>query len=398
MNSSDSILVVGAGPVGLSLALGLAKRGMAVDVFEAEPSLGGEARASTWHPPTLEMLAEWGVADAVIARGNVVDRLQFWERDSRALVAEFPYALLAGETPYPFRFQCPQHHVTPILLDAIRAAGGRVHFSSRALSVRDDGDSVTLRIATPEGERDVRGAWLAAADGAHSAIRQHLGVGLQGKTYEDRFLLIGSHFDFTSVFHGLGPVAYVFDPEEWIILMRLREIVRVVFRIPVDEPAAEAMSDERVHARLARLLGQPHDAPIAVRSIYSVHQRIADTFRKGRVLLLGDAAHLNNPAGGLGMNSGIHDAYALARAFSEHANGASESVFDAWAVKRRAVAAESVQLVSDQSFRDLTLRDREERARRNADLAATARDPARARAYLRKSAMLDDTERAGQSS
>jgi len=390
--TNSRVLVAGAGPVGLSLALGLARRGVAVDVFEAEPELSSDPRASTWHPPTLEMLAEWGVAEAVLAKGAIVDRLQFWERETRTLVAEFPYTLIAKDTPYPFRFQCPQHAVTPILRDAIVAAGGHVHFEHRAIDVTDRGDSVELRVATPHGERAVRGTWLCAADGAHSTVRQRLGIGLHGKTYEDRFLLAASHFDFGSIFPGLGPVAYVFDPQEWIIVMRLPAVVRVVFRLKADEDAQLAMSDGPLHRRFERLLGRSHDAPIPIRSTYSVHQRVADRFRQGRVVLLGDAAHLNNPAGGMGMNSGIHDAYLLARALSDHLRGAPENVLDAWADRRRHAATESVQRSSDETFRHLTLRDAEDRTRRNRDLAAIAEDPARARAFLLRTAMLDARE------
>ena len=387
-----NVLVVGAGPVGLSLALGLARAGISVDVFEAGAALNTDPRASTWHPPTLEMFARWGIADAVLARGAKVDRLQFWERASRTMVAEFPYTLLAADTPYPFRFQCPQHMITPVLHDAIVAAGGRVHFQHRAVDLTDRGDEVELRVPTPSGERTIRGAWLCAADGAHIAMRQRLGIAVQGSTYEDRFLLVASQFDFGSVFPGLGPVAYVFDPEEWVIVMRLPNLVRVVFRLPGEENAELAMSDARLAERFERLLGRRYEGHILLRSTYSVHQRVADRFRQGRVLLLGDAAHLNNPAGGMGMNSGIHDAYLLARALSSHVRGEPEALLDAWAEARRSVATESVQRSSDQNFRDLTLRGDEDRARRNETLARTAADPALARAFLLRTAMLDARE------
>ena len=133
------VLIVGAGPVGLSLALALARRGIPVRVFEAQPALSREARASTLHPPTLEMLAEWGTADAVIARGLRVSALQCWERAARELIAQFDYALIAGDTAFPFRLQCPQSTLTRVLLPAIQATGcAQVHFNvaSRALATR----------------------------------------------------------------------------------------------------------------------------------------------------------------------------------------------------------------------------------------------------------------------
>ncbi|MET0594484.1 MAG: FAD-dependent monooxygenase [Polyangiaceae bacterium] len=393
MNTSrPRVLVAGAGPVGLSLALGLARRGVDVDVYEAEAALSSDPRASKWHPPTLEMFAEFGVADEIIARGAKVDRLQFWERETRTLIAEFRYALLAGDTRYPFRFQCPQYLVTPILLDAIRAAGGRVHFEHRVIDVVEREDGVELRVATPEGERSERGAWLCAADGARSTVRQRLDITLHGKTYEDRFLLAASPYDFGELFPGLGPVAYVFDPEEWIIMMRLPDLVRVVFRLTADEDAETAMGETQLQARFHRLLGRKTDIPIALRSTYSVHQRVADRFRQGRILLLGDAAHLNNPAGGMGMNSGIHDAYLLARTLADHLDGRPESVLDGWAERRRQVATDSVHRTSDKTFRDLTMKGAAERAERNHDLARQAADPVQARAFLLRTAMLDTRE------
>jgi 3-(3-hydroxy-phenyl)propionate hydroxylase len=282
--------------------------------------------------------------------------------------------------------------VTPVLHDAIVAAGGRVHFQHRAVDVVNWGDEVELRVATPDGERTFRGPWLCAADGAHSTVRQRLGIPVQGTTYEDRFLLVASQFDFGTVFPGLGPVAYVFDPEEWVIVMRLPNLVRVVFRLPAVEDAERAMSDARLAERFERLLGRPQEAQILLRSTYSVHQRVADRFREGRVVLLGDAAHLNNPAGGMGMNSGIHDAYLLARALSGHMRGGPEALLDAWAEKRRSAATESVQRSSDQNFRDLQMRGDDDRARRNENLARAAADPVAAREFLLRTAMLDARE------
>ncbi len=387
--TAPRVLVAGAGPVGLALGLALARAGVSVDVFEAQPRLGDEARASTWHPPTLEMLDEWGVAGAVLARGTVVDRLQFWERETRALVAEFPYRLLAADTRFPFRFQCPQHQVTPILHEALLAAGGRVHFGHRVVAHEDRGARVDVEIVTPAGAvRRESATFLCGADGSRSAVRERLGIGLDGLTYPDRFLLVGSRFDFSRVFAGLGPVAYVFDPREWVIVMQLPDLVRVVFRLDPGEDAEVARGDASIAARLRGLLGAEHRAQVEVRSIYTVHRRLAERFRVGRVLLLGDAAHVNNPAGGMGMNSGIHDAHALAAALGGVLAGGPEAALDAWATTRRQAALESVQLHSDQNYRELAAREQAARAQRNRELAATAADPARARAFLLRTSML----------
>ena len=392
MIKSPTLLIAGAGPVGLSLALALSRRGIAVRVREAQSGLGSEARASTWHPPTLEMLREWGVADAIIARGFQVDRLQYWERETRTRVAEFDYARIAGDTPFPFRLQCPQSAVTPILLDALRATGlADVRFDHSLTGFETGPDGVVATFDTPSGPRAETSDYLVGADGARSAVRKSLGLSFEGATYTDRFLLIATRFDFTPIFPGMGPVSYIFDPHEWVILMRLPDVVRVVFRLAEDEDEALALTDNAIQNRFAHLIGiQTGPVPILHRSTYTVHRRVADTFRRGRVVLAGDAAHVNNPTGGMGMNSGIHDAHALAAAFGTIAEGGNpEALLDAYALERRRVALELVQQVTDQNSRWMNARDLNERLERNAVLRSEAADPVRHRAHLLRAAMLD---------
>ena len=387
-----SILIAGAGPVGLSLALALARRGLAVRVREAQPGLGSEARASTWHPPTLEMLRDWGVADAIVAKGFRVDRLQYWERETRTRVAEFEYARITGDTPFPFRLQCPQSAVTPILLEALRATGlADVRFEHALTGFEAGPAGVVAAFATPGGPRTETSEYLLGADGARSAVRKGLGLSFDGATYTDRFLLIATRFDFTPIFPGMGPVSYIFDPHEWVILMRLPDVVRVVFRLAEEEDEAIALTDNAIQNRFAHLIGvQTGPIPILQRSTYTVHRRVADTFRRGRVVLAGDAAHVNNPTGGMGMNSGIHDAHALAAAFGAIAEGGDpEALLDAYAHERRRVALELVQQATDQNSRWMNARDLNERLERNAVLRAEAADPVRHRAHLLRAAMLD---------
>lgn len=385
---SPRVIVAGAGPVGLALALGLARGGASVDVFEAEDQLSDDPRASTWHPPTLEMLAEWGVIDEVLARGTQIGSLQFWDRVNRTCVADLPYRLIAGDTPYPFRFQCPQHQVSPILLEAARAAGARVHFGQRIVGQVDRGDGVEVQVDGPGGLRTEPAAWLCGADGARSTVRTCLGLPLVGRTYEDRFLLVAGRFDVDAALPGFGEVGYVFDPDEWVIVMKLAALTRIVFRLGPDEDAEAARRDDAVRARLERLLGPGTAEAIEMTSYYAVHQRVVERFRNGRVLLLGDAAHVNNPAGGMGMNSGIHDAHGLVDALGRVLAGEPEALLDAWAEARRRIAVEAVQRDSDQTYRDLVERDPARRLERNRRFGELAIDPVAARAYLLRSAML----------
>lgn len=384
------ILVVGAGPVGLSLALDLARRGLPVEVFEADAELNTQIRASTFHPRTLELFAAWGVVDALLARGHRVDRLQYWERDPRRLIAEFDYRLIAADTPFPFRLQCPQHIATRVLKPAVEAAGGRVHMGHRLVDFEDRGDHVVARLETAAGPVERVGAYLCGADGAHSTVRKRLGIGFQGKTYEDRFLLIGSDLDTASLMPGAGPVCYVFDPHEWVIILNLPDIVRVVFRMRPEEDEATALEEANLRRRIADFFGPTPPYRIKTTQLYRVHQRVADRFRVGRVVLLGDAAHNNNPSGGMGMNSGIHDAANLADKLARIAAGGPESLLDDYARERRQYAIESVQLYTDRQYGDMVLAEDAARAARNARLAAIAADPVQARAYLLRASMLED--------
>lgn len=380
------ILVIGAGPVGLSLARALQSKGVPVQVFEQLPELSPEARASTFHPPTLEMFAEWGIIDEVLAQGHIVRSLEYWERATRQRVAKFDYALIAQDTAYPFRLQLPQARVTRILLPHLTEC---VHFNHTLTAITNspitNNAPATATFQTPYGEKTVEGAFIIGADGSRSTVRKLLGLSFDGLTYPDRFLLIPCEADLSAAFPGLGPVNYIFDPDEWIIILHLPDVVRVVFQIKPEEDEAAVLQVESISARMRTLLG---NAPFTIKtpSIYSVHQRVAQTFRVERVLLAGDAAHINNPAGGMGMNSGIHDAHMLATALAQN----DEALLDDYARVRRQWAIEKVQSHTHETYSAMIVRDEAERLARNKRYAQLAADPLRARAYLLKAAMLEE--------
>lgn len=390
--STNPVLIIGAGPVGLSLALALGRQQVPVVVCEKLPELNEEIRASTLHPPTLEMLQAWGVVDEVLAEGYPVASLTYWERASRERIAAFDYAAIANDTPFPYRLQCPQHILTRVLLPHLQQMPHvQLLFDHELVGLEQGETAVSAHFHTPNGPQTIVGSYLCAADGANSTVRTQLGLAFEGMTYADRFLLIGTDYDFGTLFPNFGPVNYIFDPEEWVIILRLPDLARVVFRLRQNESAEEAMADAALRQRMWRFIGDEVPFDIKTTQLYRVHQRVAETFRLGRVLLLGDAAHINNPAGGMGMNSGIHDAADLAgkltAVFSHHA---PHTLLDDYSHSRRAVALQSIRSYTDQNYRDLSASDDQQRQQRNATLRATAADPQRAREYLLRASMLAD--------
>lgn len=391
MTDQLPVLIIGAGPVGLSLALALGRAGVPVQIFEQAAELNSDIRASTFHPPTLEMLAEWGVLDAVMEQGFIVRELAYWERRTRERIATFHYDAIANDTPYPYRVQCPQHILTRVLKPTVEQLDSvTVHMGHQFLGFHDHGTHVEATFDSDDGQCVVRGAYLCGADGSRSAVRKALAMPFEGMTYEDRFLLIGTDYDFESIFPEFGPVNYIFDPEEWVIILRLPDLARVVFRLKHDEDEATALSEPKLRERMWRFIGQEVPFNIKTLQLYRVHQRVADSFRQGRVLLLGDAAHINNPAGGMGMNSGIHDAHYLASVLSEGWPHVVEARLDDYSTHRRQVALNNVQTYSSKNYRDMAAKDAVQRVRRNVELQRTANDPVLAREYLLKAAMLAD--------
>jgi len=385
------VIIIGAGPVGLALLVALLRRGVPAQLYEALPELSPEARASTFHPRTLEMFDEWGVLEAVLSRGHRVDRLQYWEREGHELIAEFRYDVIAGDTPHPYRLQCPQSVVTRLLKPIAEAlAPGCVHMNHTYLAHTDAGDHVVVTLQTPGGLTQVEGAYLCAADGSRSAIRNQLGLRFEGLTYPDRFLLVTSDIDFKQVYPDFASVSYIFDPQEWVIVMQLPDMTRTVFKVQPEEDENEVLNPEQVLRRIRRFTGRTMRFTIFGSSIYSVHQRVAERFRQGRVLLLGDAAHINNPMGGMGMNSGIHDAHCLAEKLALVWHGGHDCLLDEYSDARRTYALETVRSSTHKNYEDMSAQNPEYRHRRNAEFRAIARDRARQRAYLLRTSMMEE--------
>ncbi len=392
---SSHVLIAGAGPVGLLSALTLATAGIAVTVFERNTTAPEDLRASTFHPPTLDMLARFGLTEELVSQGLVARYTQ--QRDRKeGLVAEFDMALLEGETKHPFRLQCEQWKLNKLLIDRIaKFPHAKIMLGAELQSVSQDDSHVEVTVKTPDGIETFSGDYLIGADGAWSAVRQSLGIEFEGFTYPERFLVVSTDFEFAEHFPKLSYVNYVSDPQEWCVLLRVPTLWRVLFPTRPEESDEEVMTDESIQARLQNLLPKGSPYPTVHRTLYKVHQRVAKEFRRGRVILAGDAAHINNPLGGMGMNGGVQDAFNLSDNLVEIlVSGASPALLDRYERQRRAVAIEYINANTARNKKTIEERDPEARRKTQDELRAIAADPAAAKDYLRKTSMIDALERA----
>ncbi|HTP95188.1 MAG TPA: NAD(P)/FAD-dependent oxidoreductase [Burkholderiales bacterium] len=398
MAHDQRILIAGAGPVGAVSALALAQRGFAVSVFEADAQVSTAPRAATTHSATLELLADLDVIDEVIRRGLVARKFQFWDRPSASLVAEFDHAVLERDTRFPFAVQCEQHKLAHIALDRAAALPQtEVHYCARVATVEARADGVRVGVETPAGVRQFDGAFLIGADGGRSTVRKALAIEFEGYTWPERFIVLTTPFDFEGE-RGYCLRNYFSDPDEWANLFKVagddgRGLWRVVFPTRSDETDAAALSDAGVEARLQRFFPKPAPYPVIHRSLYKVHQRVARAFRKGRVFLVGDAAHVNNPIGGLGLNCGIHDAVELAQRLAQFRDR-GEDALDLYERRRRPLNIEFVQRQTVDNKKRLEEKDPAARAANFEQLRSTAADPERQRRFLLRTSLIESTRKA----
>ncbi len=385
------IVVVGAGPVGLTVALSLASRGLPVRVIESEPALTEDHRAGSFHPPTLEMLAPFGVTQAMHRIGIKVPRWQIRDR-REGVIVEWDLGLIADLTPYPYRFHLEQFKLTPILLEKLRAfPHARVDFSTELTGIEAKGDFV---VATTGGGT-LETPWLVGCDGGRSTVRRMMGTDFEGFTWPERFVVISTPHDFAE--RGFTSNAYVADPKEWAAIFHMPGLWRLAFPVHPDEDEAEVLAAEAIEGRMQRFLPRAHRYAVLQKGIYKVHQRVAKEWRAGRLLLAGDAAHLNNPLGAFGLNGGLHDAVMLGDYLGKVCRGeADESLLDLYVRKRRTANIDFVQTQSIGNKRMLEEADPEKRQKTFAELRRIAADREAARNFLIRSSMIWSVRRAAE--
>ncbi len=393
---STQVLVCGAGPVGSVAAYSLASQGIDACLIDALADCAIDMRASTLHPPTLDMLAELGLLETLEDQGLRAPVYHYRNRRTGEILA-FDLGELSDELRRPYRLQCEQFKLARLCVNRLSEhAHGDVRFRHRLLELTQDEHGVVARVETPLAIETIRARYLIAADGANSTVRKWLDVPFTGFTYPEKFLTLSTEYQLERHFENLAHVNYIADREEWCVLLRAPTAWRLLV------PASPSVSDEALLSDVQKsrifggLMGNGEAVTTQHRTIYSVHQRVADRYDHGRVLLVGDAAHLNNPLGGFGMNSGIHDALNLTGKLGDILlRGADADVLLArFGRQRRAIMQEFVQAQTIRNKK--ALEDPDQQARFQAELTAIHQDVERRREYLRTQAMVRSLEREAQ--
>jgi 3-(3-hydroxy-phenyl)propionate hydroxylase len=395
------VIVVGAGPVGLCLTLALAQAGIPVTIVETmsdDNFLSQVPRAGSNHPSTLEFFDKIGLYERLVPRGLVAPKFQYWDRQSSAVIAEFDHVHLKDDTRFPFVLQCER---IKIIEEALKMAKAhplvtvRMSTTFTGFSQREDG--VTVMVTTNEGMSEaITGSFLASAEGARSIARKELSVEFEGFTYPERTLNIEVAYDFTK--HGFTERNYISDPVEYSNLFHWKgppDRWRIHFPTDPDEDESKLTSPEALQARLKGFLAIEGDFEICGWNLYAVHQRVAKKFRVGRAILLGDAAHVNSPIGGMGLNSGVHDAFNLADKLARILLGdADEAELDRYDRQRRHIAVKHTQAQTVRNKRLLEERDPEVRKRNHDELRRSADNPVLARQFLLRTSLIESLREA----
>lgn len=376
-------------------ALALADAGISVHVFEAAGGIAQDLRASTFHPPTLDMLDKYGITPTLVAQGLVCPHWQVRMHPSGEH-ARFDLSVLADATAHPYRLQCEQFKLSRALLARLADyPHAQISFNTSIEAVTQSDDAVTLQVSTAEGASTVRGSWLIGADGARSAVRKSLGIAFDGDTYPETTILATTDFPFDEHLPGLSNVTYCWQAGAGSFsLLKVPGRWRVSIYPDEARPIEDSLQPEAIEAALQAIVPSPEAYRVFEARPYRVHQRMAASYGAGRVWLAGDAAHLNSPAGGMGMNGGLHDALNLAAKLVRVVNGESADLLKLYERQRRPIALDQILKQADANRSRMRERDPTLRLAALRKLQAIAQDPAALRAHLLRTSMIEGLRQA----
>ncbi|HSV01459.1 MAG TPA: FAD-dependent monooxygenase [Roseiarcus sp.] len=341
--ANPSVLIVGAGPTGLVLALWLTKQGVPVRILDKTSEPGTTSRALAVHARTLELYEQLDLAEPVVAGGYTVPGARLWLGGRQA--ARVPFEKIASDlTPYGFLHIFPQDEHERLLIERLRDVGVQVERSTECLGYAEGSDHISARLRGPDGgESVVTATFIAGCDGARSTVRELMGTGFPGGTYPQIFYVAdvaGEGLAFN------GDLNVDLDETDFLAIFPLAQEgrVRLIGSIkPAPGKDVDRLTFDDISDRASRNLKLKVDK-VNWFSVYHVHHRVTDRFRKGRAFVLGDAAHIHTPVGGQGMNTGIGDAINLAWKLQAVLTGrAQDALLDTYEAERRAFALRLVQ-------------------------------------------------------
>lgn len=398
MSKSNRVVVVGAGPVGAILSLALRRRQIPVVLIEALAAPEIDCRAASCHPPTIEMLDELGLLEAGLDQGLVSPVFHYLDRVTGDLVGAFDIRKMQQPPKFPYVLQWEQYKISNTVLDLLKQdAGCEIRMGTRLTAIEQDGNGVTAIVEGADGVSErIDGRYLVGCDGGRSTVRKLMNIEFEGFTWPERFLKVDMRFDFFTLREGLSNRNYFSDPDEWMNLFKARGpdgegLWRAVTPTRPEQTDEELLAPDAIEARLQKFCPKPGRYEITTVALYKVHQRVAATFNKGRVLLAGDAAHVNNPVGGMGMNGGIHDAVNLAGKLGDiwFDNGDAEALLNRYTRQRRKGQVDFVQAQSIQNKQTLGEKDPAARAAKLDAIRKQALDPDQHDAFIRRACMID---------
>ena len=366
-NDTD-VLIVGAGPTGLSLAIALASQGVDFLLIDAQQDSAHTSRAVVVHARTLELLEPLNVSERLVERGLKVPLFRARDRDRVLLEVDFSTI----ESVFNYTLMLPQDQTEAVLRERLRELGVEIHAGVTACHLAQEGGRVSVDLDAGGALHKVSARYVVAADGGHSFVRSAAGIGFEGGTYEQGFVLADVKMSWPL---PRDEVTLFFSPDGFMVVAPEPSggfrTVAALDNPPeqVTMPLIQSLLDERGPQETRGVIGE-----IGWASRFHVHHRVASRLRAGRILLAGDAAHVHSPAGGQGMNTGIQDSIALAAALGLALAG-EENALDAYAERRHRIAAEVVRL-TDRMTRAATLENPVARHARNAALFMLGHVPA----------------------
>tara|TARA_B100000686_G_C16674781_1_gene908541 strand:- start:172 stop:1395 length:1224 start_codon:yes stop_codon:yes gene_type:complete len=397
---NEQVIIAGAGPVGLTAALALCLKNIPVTIVDSYKNVPTDPRASTFHPPTMELLESIGVTEQMKKGGTIVDKWQYRDR-KKGLIAEFNLGILSDITKYPYRLHFEQHKYAQLLLSKVeKFEHATVIKNATVINTEQNEDFAKIIFKNEYEEKQILGKFLIGADGGKSVVRNNLDVEFKGLTFPERFLVLTTPFNFKP--YGFSGTCYIADPNEWCSMFNVPANGppgrwRIVFPEKSNRPEKKLFDDQECQNRLQNFFPNPKGDMYNIihKNIYQVHQRIASKFRVGRIFLAGDAAHINNPLGGMGLNFGIHDALNLSDKIYKFIHKQdNEQIFDLYDRQRRTVAKEYLLAQTAQNKRDLEENEPSEREKRHKEWQEIANNHEKSKSFLLRTAMFESTERA----